>query len=266
MPAGLLRHRLSYPPQPRVFSPRDLPNLRVWLRADGVLWQDSARTTRAGADGDPVGSWDDASAAGSHATQATAASRPAFKTGILNGQPVLRFAAGTTDPTSDWLSFAHDLMLGVAAATAFVVVKLNTDPPATQAKTGLWCFGLQGASSSTHFPYTDGTIYDKFGTSARKTTVNPSPSLTSSRIYAVVTAPSDWRSYLDGSLLFSTGTNTVSWHADPTLGNAQDTGGGAWLDGDAAEFIIYTAVLTKTQLDQVGGYLSAKYAINWRTV
>lgn len=61
------------------FSPLSLSPV-LWLKADGVVWQDSARTTLATADGDPVGAWDDASGNGNHVLQATASKRPLLKT------------------------------------------------------------------------------------------------------------------------------------------------------------------------------------------
>jgi hypothetical protein len=58
------------------FAPTDLTGLQFWFKADGTLWQDSARTTAATADADPVGAWDDASGNANNATQATAGTRP----------------------------------------------------------------------------------------------------------------------------------------------------------------------------------------------
>ncbi len=73
------------------FSPTDISGCKLWLPADGTLWQDSARTTPATADGDPVGAWDDNSGQGNNALQASSTQRPLYKTGIQNSKPVLRF-------------------------------------------------------------------------------------------------------------------------------------------------------------------------------
>lgn len=73
------------------FTPTQIAGLKLWLKADGVLWQDSARTTPALLDGDPVGAWDDASGLGTHLTQATATKRGTLKLAIQNGRPVVRF-------------------------------------------------------------------------------------------------------------------------------------------------------------------------------
>ncbi len=82
------------------FSPLDLANLLAWYKADGTLWQDSARTTPVASDANPIGAWDDESGNGNHAIQATGAKRPTYKTGIINGRPTVR-----GDGIDDLLSF-----------------------------------------------------------------------------------------------------------------------------------------------------------------
>ena len=48
-------------PVASAFVPTDLgATLKIWGRADGTLWQDSARTTPVTANNDPVGAADDA--------------------------------------------------------------------------------------------------------------------------------------------------------------------------------------------------------------
>lgn len=51
MTALALRRRALKP-----FSPASLPSLAMWMRADGTVYQDSARTMLAVADDDPVAS------------------------------------------------------------------------------------------------------------------------------------------------------------------------------------------------------------------
>lgn len=78
------------------FSPQNLPGLAAWYRSDRGLWQDTAGTIPAVADGDPVGRWDDQSGNGRHLTQATAGLRPLLKLAIQNGRPVVRFASASS--------------------------------------------------------------------------------------------------------------------------------------------------------------------------
>lgn len=79
---GALIPVLCRPPSASAFSPLSLPGLALWLDASdlGTLFQDSALTTAATADGDPVGGWRDKSGNGNHILQATAGKRPTYKT------------------------------------------------------------------------------------------------------------------------------------------------------------------------------------------
>ncbi len=86
------------------FLPNQVAGMVGWWKADGTLWQDSARTTPAVADADPVGAWDDASGNGRHLLQATAGKRLALKLGIVNGKPILR-----SDGVDDFLQLAFTL-------------------------------------------------------------------------------------------------------------------------------------------------------------
>ena len=56
-------------------------------------------------DGTAVSQWDDTSGNDRHVTQATPTSRPIYKTGILNGLPVLRF-----DGVDDCINGVHSLL------------------------------------------------------------------------------------------------------------------------------------------------------------
>jgi len=96
------------------FAPSDLPNMDVWFKADGTLYQDSARTILAVAADDPVGSWSDASTNVRHANQATAGKRPLLKLAVANGKPGIKFddvddvlgTASFTAPTNRTIFFA----------------------------------------------------------------------------------------------------------------------------------------------------------------
>src|SRR5262249_28096178 len=157
-----------------------------------------------------------------NADQISAGAKPTFKTNIVGGKPVVRF-----DGVDDFFSLPNSFT-GLSAATVLIVVKLTTDPPAAAAQTGLWYFGSSG--DKTHFPYTDGTIYDTFGTTVRKTTVDPAPALTSFRVYTVKSSSGNWTSYLDGTQLYTTGSNTVGFTTTPNLASNLDVS--AFLQGD----------------------------------
>jgi hypothetical protein len=140
------------------FSPTDIAGCKLWLAADGTLWQDSARTTPATADGDPVGAWDDASGGGNHATQATAGFRPLLKTAIVNSKPVIRF-----DGTDDFLSAA---IAADASVTAFFVAKKNSGASASRA-VAFWGSNAElyvNAGDGAGWLWYDGTVRSFGGT------------------------------------------------------------------------------------------------------
>lgn len=83
--------------------------------ANPLLWLDASAITGL-ADGAAVTTWMDLSGYGRHATQATAGSKPTYKTAIQNGRAVVRF-----DGTADCMQ-APSITWG-AAMTVMVVVR-----------------------------------------------------------------------------------------------------------------------------------------------
>ena len=234
------------PARPPAFTPHEVAGLRLWLKADALAGL---------GDGDPVSTWPDASGGGNDAT-GSGAGRPAFRTNVLAGAPVLRF-----DGADDRLALPN-LLAGASAATAFFVSKLSLDPPALPSRTGppLGNFGNNG-SFADHYPYTDGVIYHDFGSTTRKTVGDPAASLASWHVGVFRSAAGDWRAWLNGALLFSTSTNTAGFGAAPLLGRAEGTGGPYHFDGDLAEVVVYDAALSDGDRQRVERYLGGKYGI-----
>jgi len=105
-------------------------------------------------------------------------------------------------------SFLHSLSL--TSATLFQVTKNVADPPASDPVAGGVI--MVGASDNTpsHFPYTDATIYESFGTTVRKA-YNPAPSLTNKNLYCVTSASGDFNAYLNNSNIYTTSSNSVAF-------------------------------------------------------
>jgi hypothetical protein len=74
------------------FSPSSIAGLQLWLDASdsGTLYTDSAGSTPATADGDPVGRWADKSGNNNHTIQADGTKKPLLKVNILNGKSIIR--------------------------------------------------------------------------------------------------------------------------------------------------------------------------------
>jgi len=97
------------------FSPASLPNLLAWWEADSFSLADGTAIGGVGNE------WLDQSGGGNSLTQSTAGARPVFKTGIVNGKPVIRF-----DGTDDFLSMTSALTLGTAWTYMVVLSKATT--------------------------------------------------------------------------------------------------------------------------------------------
>lgn len=229
------------------FAPTDVTGLKVWLKADSLGL----------ADGTAVSSWADSSGLSNHFTQATGANQPICKTGIINALPVVRFMSG-----GGAQHFLSATLSAQTAAEAFIVVQIAADPPLTSAEAGLWTFKSTNISA-TFFPFTDGTVYDGFATTARKTTVNPTPSLAAAfRLYNVISVSGEWTSKLDTTQLFTTATNTVAFATTALLGKSDGSGSGdGYLRGDVAELIIFDNKISAGNRTAIEAYLKAKYAL-----
>jgi hypothetical protein len=223
------------------FTPDRASGLYRWFKADAIIGL---------SDGDPVSTWED-SGSGNRDGTAAGSARPTYKTGILNGLPIVRF-----DGLTNVLTLGDDSAL--TAAEVFIVIKTDADPPADGAQSGIWEFGTTGALAS-HYTWTDGNIYEGFGTDTRKTVGNPTPALTSWRTYSVYSAANDWQAFLDGLSIFSTGTNTVAFSTATTLGAGVAVA--YRTDGDIAEFIMYDRKLSAAVRTKVWTYINDKYAL-----
>lgn len=83
------------------FDPSLVSGLQLWLDASDstTLFQDSAATTPAVADGDPVGCWKDKSGYARNATQTDGTKKPLLKTNVQNSRNVIK-----ADGVNDWLT------------------------------------------------------------------------------------------------------------------------------------------------------------------
>jgi len=220
------------------YNPADFGTLYHWRRGDDVTLN-----------GSDVSSWNDKSGNGRHAIQGTAALQPAFTASALNGLPGITFVASAGE------FFTDSIMSALTAAERFIVLRLTADPPV--AGTGLWRQSLLAAAPV--IPFTDGIIYDDFGTTVRKTCGNPTPSMATACLYNPRTAAGAWACDINGANLFTTATNTVGFSTGAaTLGT---NGSGNFLDGILVEDIMFSAVLTAPNRLALSNILRARYGV-----
>lgn len=220
-------------------------------------------------DDDPVSQWDDLSGQNSHATQGTAANQPTYKTGVLDGRPVVRF-----DGTGEHLLLPDfGIFGGDQDLTIMVVFKANTLPGEDDWENNevllnfrnenniMLCFGDQGGGGDPKAI----TIRARF---AVEGWANPviSHTLAEGTPYLIgvdYDTTSGWRLFRDGALE-DTGdiTETIEGGTDiSAVGGASD-GDNRWYDGDIAEILVYDRALTTQERVDMEWYLGEKW-LGW---
>ena len=207
---------------------------------------------------DPVASFTDQSGLANHWTQSTSGAKPLYKTNVINGLPALEF-----DGSDDCLTLGSNILSGATSGEVWILLAIDTDPPGASAQSGLW--NMDGETINTcHYPFTDGTLYEAWGSTARKSTgVNPTPSLTGWRLYNVGSAASDYRIRLDGTEIYNTATNTFSGFTDGTiyLGRSAGLFGDIFLDGKIAAIVITDAVVNTTDRGTINDHFESVYGL-----
>ncbi len=227
---------------------------KLWAHLElGTGFYTDAGVTPAVSNGDAIYQWNDTSGNERHATQPVAGRRPTLDTGVTHlGEPTVRFQSANIT------HFVLPDMSALTEAEIFTVVKLDDDPQ-TGGDGGFDWFGPSGVSA-THVTYTDGLIYDSFGTTVRKTVGNPATDLSAAfHVYHRRSKASDWACYLDNAddaslsttdvngdpCMFSTNTNTVAFNSTPQIGATELTG--AKINGRIAAVAICSPALTSSE-------------------
>lgn len=130
------------------FSPASIGGLQLWLDASdaSTLFTDSAGTTAATADGDPVGYWGDKSGNTNNTTQADGTKKPLLKLATQNSKNSVRF-----DGSNDNLK-----ALTGGANSNYTLFVVNKKLNATAANYMLFSMGeeVNGRRRSLwHYPY-----------------------------------------------------------------------------------------------------------------
>lgn len=215
------------------FDPLSLsPSL--WLKADAITGKN---------DGDALAQWDDSSGNANHATQGTAASRPLYKTNIVNGKPVVRF-----DVTDDGMGTP----VGAVAGTSFTLFCVydfrGATPAVRRAVHATGANWLIGPYNGNH------QFYDGGGFTA------PDGPAVTQNVFVYQTAKqtaSTSVNYVNGTQY---GTRAQAGSPGITAFNLGSLGSDVF-DGDMAELLIYPTALSDVNRQSVETYLAAKYAL-----
>lgn len=273
---------------PVPFAPDAISGLQLWLDASdsSTLYDATTGGSLVAADS-AVARWEDKSGNERHATQGTAANRPARKTAIQGGQDVLRFD-GTNDqlviPSSTTMfNFLHNATGGTTFAVykvadtqgACYVFANNTNPSTGSAanQTGVY---LRHDTSDQATP--DRLVVLSNASSGgfrliRGGSANSAPS----GVFAVVSLLADMnqgtvanrhKAFYNGTDV--TGSDNFGLGESVALqtGNASNdmtimsnVNGVDVSEGDICELIMYSGVLSDTDRQAVENYLMAKWGI-----
>ena len=195
--------------------------------------------------------WADQSGNGNTLSQGTTSQRPdpcvhrnwrsTRRSGVL--------AASTSLST---VSTSSAIMGSASSAERLFVGKAASDP-ASGTESVVDTNGVQG----NIIPFSDGKIYDAFGSTVRKVYAKV-PSLASPFIYDAYSAASDWQGYVNGSSQFATGTNTVAFQATAIQ---LFVSGGVFSSMPLSAYMMYTRKLDVGERYRLTRYLGNIYGI-----
>lgn len=220
------------------FVPTDIAGCKLWLDASQIVGL---------SDGDPVGAWSDLSGNGTNGT-ASGSARPLYKTGILNGLPVVRF-----DGTDDEMVCS---LTGSAAMTVFIVTKKRSVPGSGAGGFGQNCFSCDAGgafytnqgNSVLGYSFYNGGGANGIGGTAFGWSVAVLRFVSTSLV----------EFYFEGSA-----GGTMNPGTSFSAGTLFNMAGGTnfWGDHDFAEVIAYDSALSSTDRETVEDYLGAKWGI-----
>lgn len=219
------------------FTPAAISGLEAWLDpSDG-----SSRSVSGGnfvSITDKSGNGNDATAAG-----------PATALSTLNGVECCQLAGGHfTMP-----NFADNPRIE-SGAEVFIVLK----PTNLTTNSGLWLM-MEGGSS--YFTFSDGKLYEAFGSTAGQISAQIPPVDVSAQanVLNCGSFDSDWFYILNESLLHQSNVNTVGWY--PTITWLGQNLSGLAFSGLMGEFVLFNRKLTTDERALMTGYLKTKWGV-----
>lgn len=241
----------------KLSPPAGIPGLVLWLRADLGVFKDTGGTQPCTADGDALALWKDQSG---HGNDFIIGSAPTYKTNILNGNPIIRWAGSTQ------YLFCNGPLNALSAWTMYFVIKNDVGSGGYVlgntlflGNSGWFFYGDGRYMFDQDFGAINSKLWDAgaIGSGTFRYFTNTKTSGANG-----VTIPTRINGTQSGSSLASqlitsdTGTQTL------IMGATTDEGGpqGFFL-GDMAEIIISNMALDVASTSQVENYFKIRYAL-----
>jgi len=235
----------------------------------GTLWQDTGGTSPVTGDGQAVARWDDTSPSGIIVSQGSTANQPVYQASVasLNGQPALFFDGGSA---GDALTSTTGNSTGITGDHELTVITVWSDAEGT-GQNYQHTFHMGQTATREAYGHSVsrggnageiGNHYwgDGFNTSSTNGLGAPNIALST---YDSFTHQDSW--WVNGDAV---GSRAVTLN----IGNNQLQVGSRLspftegIRGSVAEILVFDNVLNADKMNNIGGYLAAKYGIaapNW---
>jgi hypothetical protein len=207
----------------------------VWLPAEGIVSSGGVVTQP----------WRDLSGQENHGTPSGS---PAYVANAINGFPGASLSAASSQKFS-----LPDSFTALTSAEVFIVCK-------TDGSNTITLHGLGNAVFEQLYPFSDGHIYDDFGSDTRVDAGVAVTSLASYHVYNARSAAGARSIFINTTQQHSGGTNTVSFRSTPEIGHTTLTD--RYFSGTIVEVIMFAAVLdANTRAKLTGRYLRWKFGL-----
>jgi len=233
-------------PCPNSNALNGITGLILWLRADCV-----SGSAADPADNSTVTTWSDQSGSGNNATASGSPTFQSDSANLINSQPVISFNGSSTFSSIDIRAATRPNL------TIFAVYKSR----GTGNREGIW--GVDNGGWDRFFLARwngdNGLISAASATDVVGTGVIGSPTLATTILRHGVSSES--KVFVNGALTttFTDGSDPNNAYTNLLIGSG---GSGLNFNGDIAEIIIFSQVLTTSNLQTVNGYLKPKYNLN----
>ncbi len=250
--------------QVTAFSPTSIAGLKAWYDAS-----DTATISLASSE---VTQWNDKSGNAYHLTQGTSARRPLSGVDTLNSKNVLTFDGNdvlVASTASNWTFLNNS-----TGATIFVTAYYNTSAvqtiifdtsTATTGAVGVSAFRGSNDKLGAFVVYGSGGNYVSLDSNLQTLTDNTAYYWSMKLDNSNATAASRIKARVNGGAEqgANTWTNTPSSAnpAQPLFLGSYDTAGNGGFQGRIAEVIMYSGILSETDITNVNAYLASKWAL-----
>ena len=231
-----------------IFDPNSIPGLILWASADVGTYTDAGITPAA--NDDPVEQWNDRSPNINNFSQGILFSKPLLKTGILNGQPVLRFDGVGVGDFFDIAGFSGGSIS--TPNTVFIVMDFIA---------GTFIFdNVAGGAGRTIFGYAVcvGGQFSITADGCANSVSYPVTPPTGFKLFETVFDGGSSEIRENGLVVASGNAGTNTWDSI-RLGRGSQASPSSQVD--IAEILVYNAALNNSERQSIETLLISKYAL-----